>query len=137
MSDSVRVVEYYYVVAPDKAGEGSKILSGLKDEGVNLLAQCGFPAGRGKAQLDFVPEDPEAFKKAAKRLGLKLSPKKKGFLVQGDDRPGAVAEALDPLAQKGISIHAAQAVSAGGGRWAMMLWVAAKDYAKACKVLGV
>ncbi len=137
MAETIRQVEYYYVLVPDKPGEGARALLGLRDEGVNLLAACGFPVGRGKHQADFVPEDPALFKKAAKKLGLKLSPKKLGFLVQGEDRPGAVAEVLDALAKHRINVHAAQAVSAGAGRWAMMLWVNARDQAKARKALGV
>ncbi len=137
MADTIRQVEYYYMLVPDKPGEGVRIFSALKDEGVNLLAACGFPMGRGKHQADFVPEDPALFKKAAKKLGMKLSPKKLGFLVQGDDRPGAVADVLDALAMRRINVHAAQAVSAGAGRWAMMLWVNARDQAKARKALGI
>jgi hypothetical protein len=137
MADTIRQVEYYYTLVPDRPGEGVRIFSGLKDEGVNLLAACGFPVGRGKLQADFVPEDPDLFKKAAKKLGLKLSAKKRGFLVQGDDRAGALAEVLDALARSRVNVHAAQAVSAGAGRWAMMLWVNPKDQAKARKAFGI
>jgi hypothetical protein len=49
MAEAIRKVEYYYLVAPDKPGEGHRVLSGLSQEGVNLLAYLGFPAGRGKA----------------------------------------------------------------------------------------
>src|SRR5712691_7336694 len=133
MSDTIRQIDYYYVQVPDKPGEGSRILSELKQEGVNLLAYCGFPAGRGKAQLDFALDDVEGFKNAARKMGLKLSDRKRAFLVQGDDRVGAVADLLEKLADQDISLVAEQAVSAGAGRWGMILWVKPEDYRRAGK----
>ena len=56
MSNSLRKVDYFYVMIPNRAGEGAKILGGLAAAGVNLLAFSGFPSGR-KAQLDLMPED--------------------------------------------------------------------------------
>jgi predicted amino acid-binding ACT domain protein len=103
---------------------------------VNLLAFSGFPAGR-KAQIDFVPEDAKAFKAVAKKGKWQVSPAKKVFLVSGDDRVGAGAELMGRLAQAKINVIASQAVTAGGGRFAMILWVAPTDVRKAAKVLGV
>ncbi len=134
--DEIRKVEYYYTQVPDRSGEGARVLAALADAGVNLLAFTGFPAGR-KAQLDFVPEDPAAFKAAAKRAGVKLSARKIGFFVQGMDRVGAVAGAVSKLARAKISVTAAQAVCAGEGRYAAIIWVKPKDLGRAAKALGV
>ncbi|HEY5593609.1 MAG TPA: hypothetical protein VIL61_00425, partial [Nitrospiria bacterium] len=103
---------------------------------INLLAFSGFPQGQ-KAQIDFIPEDPVAFQAAAKRAGLKLSVTKSGFLVQGEDRPGAVAEIMGKLANAKINVTAIDAVSAGGGRYVAILWVKPKDIAAATRALGV
>jgi len=65
MPDTIRLVDYFYIEAPDKPGEGARALSYLKEAGVNLLAIHAFPKGR-RAQVDFVPSDPAAFKAAAK-----------------------------------------------------------------------
>ncbi len=89
--NTIRQVEYFVTEVSSKTGEGARVLSAVS--GVNLLAFTGFPSGR-KAQIDFVPEDAEAFKAAAKRAKLKVKAKKGGFLLQGDDRPGAVAELM-------------------------------------------
>ncbi len=136
MATQVRTVDYYYVQLPDKPGRGANVLGGLAEAGVNLLATLGFPAGRGKKQLDLVPEDAAVFKKAVKKLGLQLTGPKKVFLVQGDDRPGAMAEVLGRLGGKSINITAAQSVSSGDGRWGMLLWVKPADVRKASKALG-
>jgi hypothetical protein len=137
MPDQVRTVSYGYILVPDKPGEGARILSSLKSAGVNLLAYSGFPAGRGKSQMDLVSEEMAAVKQVAKANKWKMSPVKKGFLIQGDDRVGAVADTLGRLADAKINVTAADGVSAGGGRWGMILWVAPRAHAKAAKVLGV
>jgi hypothetical protein len=136
MADSIRGVEYYYVTVPDAPGEGQRILSALQESGVNLLAYLGFPAGGGESQLDLVPEEPGALQDVAGRLGLTLSEAKRAFLVQGDDRVGAVADTVGKLAEAGINVTAAAAASAGSGRYGMILWVAAADYERAADVLG-
>jgi len=135
MGDVIRKVDYFYIKSANKPGEGAKILRALRDEGINLLAFSGFPQGQ-KAQIDFVPEDPLAFETAAKRVGLKLSAKKSGFLVQGEDRTGAVAEVMGKLADAKINVTAIDALSAGGGRYGAILWVKPKDVAKAAQALG-
>ena len=136
MADSIRGVEYYYVTVPDTPGEGQRILSALKDGGVNLLAYLGFPLGGGQSQIDLVPERPELLRDVAERAGFALSEAKRAFLVQGDDRVGAVADTTAKLAEAGINVTAAAATAAGSGRYGMILWVAADDYDRAAGVLG-
>jgi hypothetical protein len=135
MAETVRKVDYFYIETPDKPGEGAKTLTALRDAGANLLAFTGFPRGR-RAQVDFIPEDPVAFKAAAKKAGLKLSAKKTGFLIQGEDRPGAIADITGKLAAVNINIVALDAVCAGEGRYGAMLWVKPADVRKAAKALG-
>jgi hypothetical protein len=136
MADTVRGVEYYYVTVPDAPGEGQRILSALKDGGVTLLAYLGFPLGGGQSQIDLVPEDPGLLSDTARQAGLELSEEKRAFLIQGDDRVGAVAETTAKLAEANINITAAAATGAGGGRYGMILWVAPGDYGRAAEALG-
>lgn len=136
MADTVRGVEYYYVTVPDEPGEGQRILSALKDSGVNLLAFLGFPLGGGRSQLDLVPEEPQQLRDAAAQAGVTLSEAKRAFLVQGDDRVGAVAETLAKLEAANINLTAAAATGAGSGRYGMIVWVAPADYERAADALG-
>jgi hypothetical protein len=135
MEDVVRKVKYFALDVPNKPGEGARILGALADRGINLMAFTGFPSGR-KAQLDFIPEDPNAFKAAVKAAKIKTRAAKVAFLVQGEDRKGAVADLLKRLAEKKINVTAVDAVSAGAGRYAAILWVQTKDINKASKALG-
>jgi hypothetical protein len=133
MSDRVRKVDYFYVTVSNTPGQAAKVLAALAARGVNLLAFSGFPSG-GKGQLDLVPEDSAALTRAAKKLKLKLSKKKSGFLLQGDDRVGAMTKTLNALAEAKINVTALDAV-AGGGRFAAIFWVKPKKVAKAAKLL--
>jgi hypothetical protein len=135
MSNTLRKVDYFYVMLPNRAGQGAKVMTALAAEGVNLLAFSGFPSG-GKAQLDLMPEDSARFRKAAKKLGLKVSKRKTGFLYHGDDRVGAMTKILDKLAGAKVNVVAVDAVTSGKGRFGAIFWVKATAVAKASKVLG-
>jgi hypothetical protein len=135
MADTIRVVEYFYVMAPQKPGVGAALLAELRQAGVNLLAFSGFPSGRG-AQVDFVPEDPAAFRAAARKARWKVTGPKRALLVAGDDRPGVVAELMQKLADAKINVTALDAVCAGGTRYGAIVWVAPRDVTRAARTLG-
>ena len=136
MSETIRRVDYFYVTAPNKPGEASRMLSTLQEAGVNLLAFSGFPSVR-RSQIDFVPEDSAAFRKVARKAGWTLSPRKTGFLIEGNDEPGAFLHLVSRLAEAKINVTAATAVCAGEGRYGALLWVKAPDVRKAARVLGI
>ncbi len=135
MAEMIRKVDYFAMDVPNKPGEGAKVLGAVAAWGVNLLAFTGFPSGR-RAQIDFIPEDATAFTAAAKQVKLKVKRKKTGFLIQGDDRPGAVADIMKRLADAKINVTAIDAVSAGAGSYGAILWVQARDVNRAAKALG-
>jgi hypothetical protein len=101
-----------------------------------LLAYLGFPLGGGQSQIDLVPQDPESLTEAARQAGITLSDAKRAFLIQGDDRAGAVAEITAKLAEANINATAAAATGAGSGRYGMILWVAPADFPRAAGALG-
>ncbi len=136
MGDTIQLADYFYFEAPDKPGEAARALAQLRDAGVNLLAFSGFPKGR-RAQLDFVPADAAAFKAVAKQARWKLVGPKKAFLIQGDDRVGALAEVMTKLAGAQINVTATDAVCAGAGRYGVILWVKPRDVKRAAKALGL
>lgn len=135
MADTIQRVQYFYTEVPDKPGEGSRILRMLKQEGINLLAFSGFPKGR-RAQIDFIPSEPVSFKAAAKKAKVKLVGPKTGFLIQGEERVGALADIIAKLAEAKINVTAVDAVSAGAGRYGAILWVKPRDVKKATLLVG-
>ena len=134
MLDTVRKLDYFALQAADRPGEGARLLAALKGHGVNLLALSGFPSAR-KAQIDLVPEDAAALRAAAKQMKLALGAKKTCFVIQGDDRVGALADTLQTLADAKINVTAIQAVTAGMGRYGAIFWVKPRDVARAAKAL--
>jgi hypothetical protein len=132
---SVRKVSYCYVLVPNRAGHGAKVLGALRDAGVNLLAYSGFPVRRGLAQLDLVVRAVGPIRAVARKHGWRVSEAKKAFLIQGADRVGAVHRHIQKLSDAGINVTAADAVSAGQGRFGMLLWVKARDHGRAARAL--
>ena len=135
MADQVKKMTYCYLTLPHRAGQGDRVLDELERAGVNLMAFSAFPAKGGKAQVDLVADGLGPVRKVARKNGWRLSKPKKGFLVQGDDKLGAVHRHVRRLAQEKINVTAADAVAAGKGRYGMILWVKAKDYARAARAL--
>ncbi len=133
--DTIRRVDYFSMQTAHKVGEGARLLGALRDAGVNLLAFTGFPSGR-RAQVDFIPADSAQFKAAARRLKLTVGARKTVFLIQGDDRVGAIAEICEKLAGAGINMTALDAVTTGDGRYGGIFWVKPRDVNKAAKILG-
>ncbi|MBI2313263.1 MAG: hypothetical protein HYU77_12260 [Betaproteobacteria bacterium] len=135
MADTIRKCDYFAIQVPNRAGEGARLLNGLKAAGVNLLAFTGFPNGR-KAQVDFIAERSAGLQSAAKKMKLSLGKKKTCFVIQGDDRVGAIADIMDKLGKARINVTCVDGVAAGQGRYGAILWVKPKDVVRAAKVLG-
>ena len=135
MADTIRRAQYFKMKAADKPGQAARALGSLRKPGVNLLAFSGFPRG-GRAQLDFVVSGAASFKAAAKKAKLKVQGPKACFVIAGGDRPGTGAKLTSKLASAKVNITALQAISAGGGRYAAILFVKPGDVKKAAKALG-
>lgn len=134
MGDTVRKVYHHATLVPNKPGQAFKVLATLVSAGINLLGCTGTSRGR-RAQIDVVPDDTRKFNAAVRKAGLKFAPKKTGFLIQGEDRPGALAENLARLADAGINVAGIDGVTAGQGRWGAIVWVDPKDVARAGRAL--
>jgi hypothetical protein len=137
MVDIVRRVEYYYAVVPNRPGAGAKVFNALKAEGVNLIAHNGFPISERRSQLDFVPSNGRTFLAAARKAGIKLVGPKTAFLIQGDDRVGAVADILHRLGKAQLNVVAMNAIVAGKRRYGAIVWVKPRNVAKAAEILGI
>jgi hypothetical protein len=135
MAITVRKTAYFKVGVRNKAGEGARLLGLLREQGVNLVAMSGFPRG-GKAQIDVVPEDAAAFKKAMKQAKIPAGEKKTVFVIQGEDKVGAVSGILEKLGSAGVNVTAVDAVADGTGRYGAVLWVKPADVSKASRLLG-
>jgi hypothetical protein len=136
MADVIRTAQYFKVQIADKPGTLADALAPLRDAGVNLLAVHAFPRSR-RTQVDVVPEDPTAFKNIARMHELKVQGPKMCLLVDGDDRPGALADLTERLGSAKINLIAVTGLCAGQGRFGAILWVKPGDVKKAGKVFGI
>jgi hypothetical protein len=131
----IRKVVYFSMQVPNRPGVGLEMLKAIAKGRQNLLAFTGFPNG-GKAQVDFVPAKPAEFARGARKAGVKLGKRKTAFLVQGEDRVGALVRVLDKLAKARINMVAMDAVTAGNRRFGAIFWVKPKDVGRASRLLG-
>ncbi|MGE5337980.1 MAG: ACT domain-containing protein [Gemmatimonadota bacterium] len=134
MPDSVRKVYAFSTTVSNRPGEAFRVLSTLVSAGINLLACAGRSTGR-RSHIDVVPDDSRKFAAAVKKAHILFDQKKSGFLIQGDDRPGALADHLKLLADHGINVAAVDGLAAGKGRWGAIVWVEPKDATRAGRVL--
>ena len=136
MADLIRTAEYFKLQIADKPGTLAGMLAPLREAGVNLMAVHAFPRNR-RTQVDVVPEDPTAFKNVAKAHKLKIQGPKMCLLLDGDDRPGALADLTDRLGLARINMTAVTGLTAGQGRFGAILWVKPRDVKKAAKVFSI
>jgi hypothetical protein len=137
MPELIKLVDYYYTQVEDLPGAGRRILEHISEHGVNMTAFNAFPVGEGITQLDFIVEDVEMLKQAVSDAGVKLTGPKKVFLIQGDDRVGAMYEHYLKLANAGISVLSSNGVIDGKGRFGFVLWVDQKLVNKAARALAI
>ena len=135
MGDTVRKVEHFSTLVPNRPGQAFKVLSSLVSAGVDLLACSGTERGR-RAQIEVVPDSSTKLRAAARKAGLAFEARKTGYLIRGQDRPGALASHLAKLADHEINVTGIDALTTGKGRWGAIIWVDPLHVAKATRVLG-
>ncbi len=112
-----------------KPGVLAKVCRTLADAGVNISSICAAETpGRGKIRM--IVSDPAKAKEALK--AAKYRPGEETALTLTlEDRPGALAQVAEKLAQGKVNIKCAYGTTAGGGRETVVLTVSNADRAQA------
>jgi len=135
MKDHVLRIEYFSLTTDDRPGVGAELGKRLAKENVNLLGMLEIPSQAGKVQVDLVPENPDLFMRAARKLGLTTSMPKLAFLTQSIDRPTAIFDLLDRLGSSSINVRSLIALNAGGNRYGAIVFVDPTSIEEATRVL--
>ena len=133
----IRRVEYFHATVKDQPGEAYKLLSQLATAEVNLLAFNAVPVGPEQTQLVIFPESVESLAHAAERSGLVLTGPQRAFLMQGDDKLGALVDLHRKLNESRINVYASSGVTDGRGGYGYVLYVRSEHYEDAAAALGV
>lgn len=137
MPDVIRRVDYFSTTVRDRPGEGYKLLAQLAEMGLNLVAFTAVPVGPTHTHLTLFPEDSGKMQSAGQRAGMELDGPHPAFLVQGDDKLGALAEIHQELYRADVNIYASSGVTDGRGTFGYLLYVRPEDYERAAAALGV
>ena len=137
MPDVIRRVEYFNTTIRDRPGASYEILSQLSELGLNLVAFTAIPVGPTHTQLTLFPEDSGRMAYLASRAGMKLDGPHQAFLVQGDDKLGALTGIHEALYRADVNVYASSGVTDGKGTFGYLIYVRPESYDRAAEALGV
>jgi hypothetical protein len=121
------------VTLQNKPGTLAKLCSTLRNAGVNISAVDGAViAGRGKVRL--LVDNPDKAKDALKAAKVRFS-EEEAIAIELDNRPGALGEVAEKLAQAKINIKYGYATTSEASTKATVI-LAVPDVAKALGVIG-
>jgi hypothetical protein len=135
MQFSVRTVDYYYTQVEDRVGKAYELLTELASEEISLLAFSAIPYGPNRVELTIFPNDASHLHAAAAKLGWKLSGPQHAFLIQGDDRLGALVDIHKRLLDAKVNIYASTGVTDGEGHYGYIIYVKDSDHGAAKRAL--
>ena len=136
MSATIRCVKYFYVMLEDRPGQGCMLLSQLAQADVNLLAFSAVPAGPSLTQLIVYPESPEKLVRMAEKNALVMTGPHKAFLINGDEKLGALVEIHRKLWDASINVVTSSGVTDGRDGYGYILHVRPEDYNEVAHLLG-
>ena len=137
MPDVIRRVDYFHATIRDRPGESYQLLTQFAELGLNLVAFTAIPLGPTHTQLTLFPEDSGMMESVAQRAGMTLEGPHQAFLVQGDDKLGALVRIHEALFQANVNIYASSGVTDGRGTFGYLIYVRPESYERAAAALGV
>jgi hypothetical protein len=136
MDTRVRRIEYFHATVKDRPGEAFEILSRMRKSGVNLLAFSAVPCRLGTRSCP-LPRRGEQLGERGGRIRHRAYRPAHAFLVQGDDKLGALADIHRRLFEGNINVYASNGVTDGKGGYGYVFYVKPEDYERAANVLDI
>jgi hypothetical protein len=136
MALNVRNAEYFYIRIENSRERAYELLAQLASEEVSLLAFSAVPFGPNYVELTIFPDRSDTFIQLAKKLGWVVAGPQHAFLVQGDDRLGALADIQRMLLEGDVAIYASSGVTDGSGHFGYVIYFKEEDHERAARALG-
>ncbi len=137
MAFTVRRIDYFYITVTESPGLGYEVLSGLAEQGVNLVAITAVPFGPARTQLTVFPDDTAKMQHAAQQANIPLDGPHPALVVQGDDEVGALAHIHEKLLDANVHVFASTGVADGRGGYGYIIYVRPEEYERAAEALDV
>ncbi|MGF6612262.1 hypothetical protein OKW45_007250 [Paraburkholderia sp. WSM4175] len=137
MELSVERVEVWAATIDDKPGGLAKVLSVLRDAGVDLqfVVARRTPEASGKGVVFVAPIQGDSASRAATQAGFSVSPSLHSIRVMGLDQLGIIAQLTQMLADGGINLRGVSAAVLGTQFIAYLAVDSLDDAEKAIDVL--
>ncbi len=120
----------FAITVENRPGAVAEIAKTLGNAKVNILALLGTAQGTS-GTVELVAEDPRRAKKALEEAGLEYR-ETTAEEYELQNKPGALAQRLEKLAARGVSLNSICATASKGGRKAVLVYtVEAEGKAKA------
>lgn len=105
---------------PHRPGALAEFVGHAKDAGIDFVGLWGYATGDDDPRFSCVPSDAETFRGFCREQGLDYEAGPTAYF-DGADRRGALADALEAFAGKGINLDAIETVAAGG-QFGCFIW---------------
>jgi hypothetical protein len=93
------------VIVPNRHGAALEVFDAVAAAGVNLDGMCGdLRRGERWGYIHVLTEDPKGARVAIERAGFEVDAEQRVELVEVEDRPGTIADALRPFRDAGRNI---------------------------------
>ncbi len=132
---AVKQITVHCVEVEDKPGGLHALLDRAAQENVDFQCFVAFSTGQEKGKVYLSAKDPTTCQSCAEKAGITAT-EAAGFIISNDDKVGAAAENLKPLADAGISGIVGSAMVCCDGQYQLLIVVSAADGAAAAKALG-
>lgn len=93
------------VIVPNRHGAALEVFDAVAAAGVNLDGMCGdLRRGERWGYIHVLTEDPKGARVAIESAGFEVDAEQRVELVEVEDRPGTIADALRPFRDAGRNI---------------------------------
>ena len=131
----VERIRVFKVEIDNRPGSLHSVLSAMAGAGIDLACLGAASMDGGKCAMFVVPKDAEKAKAFAEQMGVEAI-EMAGFITMGEDKMGAGAEAIKPLADAGINGVFCMAICIRD-EYAMLIIVNQEDSDAAGKAYGL